>query len=654
MKIMRQCLTIGWLMLAVWVKAAPPDWLVGAAALPPTSGTENVPAQILHEETIVEVDEHGRTTETHRLAIRILTKKGAEYATGAVDYIEKADKIRWTDVWLMRQGKGAGVYDKGMWVDSAEIDESMIYTDFRRRSISAAADAEPGDVFGMETLVVRRSLGQFSWQQIYNLPTRLMRLECRLPKGWDLKAYWFNCVPARTETNPKRMVWKWELRDLPDRPDEPWSPPEHAPRAALTLQPPASTRLEDVPNYASWNAVSRWMAQVQASQCDTNPELTQMVRRLTEKAHDPTDAIIALARFVEERHYVAINRNTGIGFGYRPRRATETLATGYGDCKDKANLLQALLREAGFRSYLVLVFAGDPGAVQPTWPAPTQFNHAIIAIAVPDAVENQVCVNVPGFGRLMFFDPTARWIPPGELPWLLQGSWGLLCDPAAENLVALPKTDETRIWKVETHTDLKLGEKGKITGKTKLRFQGELAAVMRAIAFNRTSLEQREAWVSSLSHAMRGVSVSEVVSTEQPNGIETAVCFEAPSFGQQVHGELWLLDLNIPGRDSVPVFPDKPRTQPVLVEPINSQDEVRVNVPAGYHIEELPARREVAGEFGQFNEEFIREGADIRYQRSLVLKAATLPPEKAALFRKFLVDVSRAERSSVLLRLDKK
>jgi hypothetical protein len=69
---------------------------------------------------------------------------------------------------------------------------------------------------------------------------------------------------------------------------------------------------------------------------------------------------------------------------------------------------------------------------------------------------------------------------------------------------------------------------------------------------------------------------------------------------------------------------------------------------------ELPWPREVTEKFGRYQAEFISEDGGIRYQRNLVLKAATLPPEKAALLRKFLVEVARAERSSVVLRRNTK
>ena len=65
-----------------------------------------------------------------------------------------------------------------------------------------------------------------------------------------------------------------------------------------------------------------------------------------------SDKIRALATFVQKDiRYVAIE--IGIG-GYKPHAAPDVLKYHYGDCKDKATLLAALLKEIGVDSYFVL------------------------------------------------------------------------------------------------------------------------------------------------------------------------------------------------------------------------------------------------------------------------------------------------------------
>src|SRR5208283_3003611 len=94
--------------------------------------------------------------------------------------------------------------------------------------------------------------------------------------------------------------------------------------------------------------------------------------------------IQALAAFVQDDiRYVAIE--LGIG-GYQPHAAADVLRHRYGDCKDKATLLSAMLREIGVASYYVIINS-ERGSLTTAAPPNIEFNHAILAIALPDGVD---------------------------------------------------------------------------------------------------------------------------------------------------------------------------------------------------------------------------------------------------------------------------
>src|SRR5437764_506788 len=74
--------------------------------------------------------------------------------------------------------------------------------------------------------------------------------------------------------------------------------------------------------------------------------------------------------------YVAIS--LGIG-GWQPHPAADVFLHRYGDCKDKASLMHAMLREIGVDSYLVLINT-ERGSVTRDSPAHNGFNHVVLAI----------------------------------------------------------------------------------------------------------------------------------------------------------------------------------------------------------------------------------------------------------------------------------
>src|SRR2546429_2695030 len=85
---------------------------------------------------------------------------------------------------------------------------------------------------------------------------------------------------------------------------------------------------------------------------DASPELKQKVASLTSSSRTPLEKMKALANFAQsDIRYVAIE--LGIG-GWQPHAAPEVFTHHYGDCKDKATLMGAMLQEIGVDSYYVI------------------------------------------------------------------------------------------------------------------------------------------------------------------------------------------------------------------------------------------------------------------------------------------------------------
>ncbi len=211
------------------------------------------------------------------------------------------------------------------------------------------------------------------------------------------------------------------------------------------------------------------------SQCDISAQITETVARLTAGLKDPWAKLEAIAQFAQKQTYIQQYENGGIGFGYRPRLASDVLRVGYGDCKDKANLLEALLREAGFRSHIAVVLVGIGRSVQADWPG-QQFNHAITAIELPEGLTNPAEITHPVFGRLLFFDPTHPWVPLGQLPWYEHGGLALIVRDRETGLTRLPDFPPEQAWGSKTRIDLTLLSSRAVKGALTELDSGESAA----------------------------------------------------------------------------------------------------------------------------------------------------------------------------------
>lgn len=121
----------------------------------------------------------------------------------------------------------------------------------------------------------------------------------------------------------------------------------------------------------------------------------------------------------DEIRYCAIE--VGLG-GFIPHAAKDAEEYRYGDCKDKANLLRALLDEAGIPSKMALIYSHE--GIPRDFAMPVlagNFNHAILRIDLPSGP--------------VFVDPTARTPPFGRLPYNDEGAHILAVTPDGTQLV---------------------------------------------------------------------------------------------------------------------------------------------------------------------------------------------------------------------------
>jgi tetratricopeptide (TPR) repeat protein len=128
-----------------------------------------------------------------------------------------------------------------------------------------------------------------------------------------------------------------------------------------------------------------------------------------------------------------------------PRAPQTVLANRYGDCKDKATLLVALLRAAGIQAHVALLRAGEDFDVPRELPGLGMFNHAIVVV---DGEQP------------MWVDPTDEYSRAGDLPLMDQGRLALIASTETTALTKTPESESKTNRTIETRT-FTLAEEGK-------------------------------------------------------------------------------------------------------------------------------------------------------------------------------------------------
>lgn len=626
-----------------------PDWLKRASTMTAPAYDKDTHAVVLHKEENLTLDSSGKLITTERYAVRVLNREGRIEAFASVYYLVNFGQVREMEAWLIAPGGSTKKYGKKEIVDQIS-DMDDVYNEGRIKYINASGDADVGYVFGYTVTSEEKPLFyQTRWAFQDQLPTLFAKYSLSLPQGWKASSITFN----RPEVAPQisGQTYTWELRDLKPIPREPMSPSFQnlAPRIAINYAPDNSSQVVDAA-FANWVDVSRWLTAMYDPQVIVDDAIAAKARDLTANAKTEFEIIRAIGSYVQNIQYIAIDIGVGHGNGMRPRSSTTVLSRGYGDCKDKANLMRALLRSLKIEAYPVAIYLGDPNFVRKEWASPGQFNHCIIAVRVSDATTGPTIINHAKLGRLMIFDATDPYTPVGDLPANEQGSYAVIMAGENGGLTQMPVTaPELNGWKRETNVTL-AGD-GSISGIMRERATGQESRMARTV-FRSLSVadfsKTIEGWLS------RGAGASKLIKLTPTDrqadaSFDMDVEFSASQYGQLMQGRLLVFKPAIANRSDRLYLTEKLRTHPVMLESNSFAENVTVNLPTGFTVDEMPDAVSLQTPFGKYSTTYQVTGSKLVYTRSLTVNRSTVPVEKYNDVRDFFSKIRDAEQSPVVL-----
>jgi uncharacterized protein DUF3857/transglutaminase superfamily protein len=628
-----------------------PMWLKSAAAASAPTYDKRVKAVVLHHERNVVVEEDGRVVTTTNYAVRILAREGREEAYAHAIYNTDGGKVRELKGWLLRPGGEVKKYGKDETVDRA-LNPEDVYDEVRLRLISASDEAEaPGTVFGYQSVTERRTVfSQESWPFQDDLPVLVSRYSVSLPAGWRASGVLFN--HAKLEPTVAGTTYTWELRDLSPIEHEPNSPTMSslAPRLAVSYLAPGAAAGVMNAGFSSWQEVSRWLSTLHDPQAEPDDALALKARELTANCKTELEKIAAIGRYAQAVHYISIQMGVSRGGGMRPHAATQVFAKNYGDCKDKANLMRAMLRVLKITAYPVGIYSGDRTYVREEWPSPHQFNHCIIAVKVSDETQAPSVVTHPTLGRLLIFDPTDPNTPVGDLPDHEQGSWALVVAGGDGQLLRMPAMPP-EANNIERMADVTLASDGSISAVVRERTVGQSAAFERGIfkELSRGDYQKViERWAGAGAAGAKFTKI-EPADNHAEGRFALDVEFTAAAYGQSMQNRLLVFQPTVIGRTGTGWLSPTTRKHPVVLESHSFNETARFKLPAGFDVDEMPDPIKIDSEFGSYTASYEVKDGQLLYTRKLVQRAATIPAEKYAEVRSFFGRVRASEEAPVVL-----
>ena len=178
-----------------------------------------------------------------------------------------------------------------------------------------------------------------------------------------------------------------------------------------SLMPPLEESMPAVQatSYESWDAFGAWWWNLTEEEIRVSPEMASKVTELIDGKESPLAKLRAIYDFVvTDIRYNAWEFGV---HGYQPYEAPVIFSRGFGDCKDKAILLRALLGEAGIEAWPVLIRAEQRRLEEDQALALVEhFNHCIAFVPEQEGIPE------------MFLDGTARHHPLEVLPAMDNGA----------------------------------------------------------------------------------------------------------------------------------------------------------------------------------------------------------------------------------------
>ena len=377
-------------------------------------------------------------------------------------------------------------------------------------------------------------------------------------------------------------------------------------------------------------------------------EMKAKVAELTSGSTDQMDTVRTLSELAQSINYVSVALELGKGGGYRPRPSDEVFKTKFGDCKDKTNLLQGLLKIKGIELYPLIVYSGK-NKIFEQWPSSSQFNHCIAAIKVDASFESPASIDHPELGKLLLFDPTSTFTPFGDLPYSLQGSKGLILAGDKGGLIDIPHIPmENNL--LQREIEMEVLKNGHAIGRINEISKGQASRAERQYAFTSDS-DYKQLTKNWIAEHFPGAEISDPVTEDDRSSgrFKLDVEFAAPAFAKNMRNVLLIFKPLILNRVDTHPFGEDERTQAVDTLPYNLEERIKIYLPEGFEISEIPEDVELAEDFATYSLTFEVSDNTLFVNRTVKVYPTRVPLENYANLEAFYKSRIKADQSTVVL-----
>jgi transglutaminase-like putative cysteine protease len=446
-------------------------------------------------------------------------------------------------------------------------------------------------------------------------------------------------ITVSTVTNGNEVVYNWEVKNVQRMFDEPDMPPYD-----MVLQ-----RLF-VSSVPEWQDISKWYWDLSKPHLDmTTSEMKQTVHDLTANAPTDLDKVKAIFYFVSKKiRYMGLTPEKNRP-GFEPHDVCLTFEKKYGVCRDKAGLLVAMLRLAGFQAYPVLI---NIGAIRDMHVPQPDFDHAI------------ACVELKK-GEYTLMDPTDENTRDLLPSYDCHRSY-LVCRPEGETLrlSPVPSPDKHMLYVTTKGT---LDANGVLTATSDMSFEGVNDDAYRNHLSHLKPDERKDFFEGRLKEAVPGVRLisfrltpDNILDTSVPlhaelkfnavgltanGGGKSIVSFPLISRGLGVANRILLGDVGL-----------QKRKYPLIIQTTcGVREDLSLKLTGGFTGPlALPQLSSVDDGSMSYDENVSCENGTLECSRELKLKTVEFSPDQYSKLKQTLEDMASDGRKNIIMALEKR
>jgi hypothetical protein len=625
-----------------------PDWVRTAAQQKLPEYPPETNAVVLLEDITYTVAPDGSAVEHFRKVIKILRPQGREEGIVGVPF-DKDSKILSMHVWSIGpDGHEYAVKDNEM-IEHG-YGEGNFFEDDKVR-VAIAPGRDPGGVVAYEYEQRNHAyLTEKTWFFQSGLPRINQTFTLELPPGFTHGTVWAHSKEVAA-VDLEHQRWRWEMKNTPaiDLDHVMLRPAAFSLEGRMTVHYAGPTI--PAPTEGTWKSIGEWYQTLSKDRLVPTPEIAAKAKELVGDKTDFYDKTEVIGEFVQKQvRYFVIEM--GIG-GYQPHYAGDIFRNRYGDCKDKATLLTAMLSTVGIHGALVMV-DHRRGVVDPDAPSIVG-DHMIAAIEIPKGYNSpklRSVVTAKTGRRYLIFDPTWEKTAFGQLEHNLQGGYGVLMEGNDSQIVQFPVLPPD-LNTIRRTANFQLQSDGSLKGTVTEKRFGDISEDHRYLYTMGDAKQQTQYLDRSLGEDFTSFAVSDfkVQNVEALNkDLTTSYSLTADRFGKSM-GPLLMIRPRVLGSENLETDHKKRHDVPInLDETMQEQDDYTIELPAGYAIDEIPDPVKLDLGFASYESASSVKNNILHYTRTYTVREVTLPADRYADVQKLAGVIAADEQSNAVLK----